>query len=221
MTVPGDTPELHATADAAASGGPDGPAGEGQTPETGGGRAASGLLYRGRVWKYGDNVDTDVIIPARYLNTTDPAELAKHCLEDLDPGFAAAVRPGDVIVAGRNFGCGSSREHAPLAIKGAGVSCVVAETFARIFFRNAINIGLPIFEAPDAAREAETGDVLEVDGTAGVIRNVTKGREYRVRPLPPFIREIVQAGGLMGRLRALAPSLPSPYPGPVQRARTS
>ncbi len=178
------------------------PAAGGGAGEAGAAASGVGFLYRGRVWKYGDNVDTDVIIPARHLNTTDPAELAKHCLEDLDPGFAAAVRPGDVIVAGRNFGCGSSREHAPLAIKGAGVSCVVAETFARIFFRNAINIGLPIFEAPDAVREAETGDVLEVDGTTGVIRNLTQGREYRVRPLPPFIQEIVRAGGLMARLRA-------------------
>lgn len=159
------------------------------------------MKFRGRVWKYGDNVDTDVIIPARYLNTTDPMELAQHCMEDIDPGFAGSHRPGDIIVAGRNFGCGSSREHAPIAIKGAQVPCVIAETFARIFFRNAINIGLPIFEAAEAAREAEAGDELDVDALDGVIRNLTKGREYRVRPLPPFIQEIVAAGGLMARLR--------------------
>lgn len=164
----------------------------------------SGMRFRGRVWKYGDNVDTDVIIPARYLNTTDPAELARHCMEDIDPSFAGGHDPGDVIVAGRNFGCGSSREHAPLAIKGAGVSCVIAASFARIFFRNAINIGLPIFEAPEAAREAEAGDEIEVDAAAGVIRNLTKGREYSIRPMPPFIQEIIAAGGLMARLRAQA-----------------
>ncbi len=162
----------------------------------------SAMRFRGRVWKYGDNVDTDVIIPARYLNTTDPAELARHCMEDIDPTFAGSHAPGDVIVAGRNFGCGSSREHAPLAIKGAGVSCVIAESFARIFFRNAINIGLPIFEAPDAAREAASGDEIEVDAAAGVIRNLTRGREHAIRPMPPFIQEIITAGGLMARLQA-------------------
>lgn len=160
------------------------------------------MKFRGRVWKYGDNVDTDVIIPARYLNTTDPAELAQHCMEDIDASFASQHQPGDIIVAGRNFGCGSSREHAPLAIKGAGVSCVIAESFARIFFRNAINIGLPIFEAAEAVREARSGDELEVDALAGVIRNLTQGRAYPVRPLPPFIQEIIDAGGLMARLAA-------------------
>lgn len=159
------------------------------------------MVFRGRVWKYGDNVDTDVIIPARYLNTTDPRELARHCMEDIDPSFAAGHRPGDIIVAGRNFGCGSSREHAPLAIKGADVACVIAETFARIFFRNSINIGLPIFEAARAAREAADGDELEVNAGRGIIRNLTKGKEYRVQPLPPFVQEIVAAGGLMARLR--------------------
>lgn len=161
----------------------------------------SNLVFRGRVWKYGDNVDTDVIIPARYLNTTDPAELAAHCMEDIDPGFATGHRPGDIIVAGRNFGCGSSREHAPIAIKGSGVSCVIARNFARIFFRNAVNIGLPIFEAAEAVDEADKGDELEVDAAAGIIRNLTKGKEYRVRPLPPFIQEIIAAGGLMNRLK--------------------
>ncbi len=160
------------------------------------------MKFRGRVWKYGDNVDTDVIIPARYLNTTDPSELARHCMEDIDASFAGGHQPGDIIVAGRNFGCGSSREHAPLAIKGAGVSCVIAESFARIFFRNAINIGLPIFEAAEAVREARSGDELEVDALAGAIRNLTQGKSYQVRPLPPFIQEIIDAGGLMARLAA-------------------
>ena len=157
-------------------------------------------LLRGRAWKYGDNVDTDVIIPARHLATTDPQELARHCLEDLDPSFASSHSPGDFIVAGRNFGCGSSREHAPLAIKAAGVACVIAASFARIFFRNAINIGLPILESPEASRDIETGDELEVDLEQGEIRNLTRGKTYRARPLPPFIREIVATGGLMKRL---------------------
>lgn len=161
------------------------------------------MTFRGRAWKYGDNVDTDVIIPARYLNTTDPAELAQHCLEDIDAGFAAQHAPGDIIVAGRNFGCGSSREHAPLSIKAAKVSCVIAESFARIFFRNAVNIGLPIFEAAEVAREIAKGDEVQVDAGAGVIRNLTSGKEYRVRPLPPFIGEIIAAGGLMNRLKAM------------------
>lgn len=161
----------------------------------------SELVFKGRVWKYGDNVDTDVIIPARYLNTTDHAELAAHCMEDIDPGFAVNHNPGDIIVARRNFGCGSSREHAPIAIKAAGISCVIAHSFARIFFRNAVNIGLPIFEAAEAVDEADQGDELEVDAGAGVIRNLTKGREYKVRPLPPFIQEIIAAGGLMNRLK--------------------
>ncbi len=158
-------------------------------------------VLRGRAWKYGDNVDTDVIIPARYLATTDPGELARHCLEDLDPSFASAVKSGDFIVAGRNFGCGSSREHAPLAIKAAGVSCVIAGSFARIFFRNAINIGLPILESPEASQDIRSGDELEVDLSRGEIRNLTRGKTYRAKPLPPFIREIVAAGGLMNRLR--------------------
>lgn len=157
-------------------------------------------LPRGRAWKYGDNVDTDVIIPARYLATTDPGELARHCLEDLDPSFAPSHSPGDIIVAGKNFGCGSSREHAPLAIKASGVSCVIAESFARIFFRNAINIGLPILESPEASRDIETGDELEVDLERGTIKNLTRGKTYQARPLPPFIREIAAAGGLMRRL---------------------
>jgi 3-isopropylmalate dehydratase small subunit len=151
----------------------------------------------GRAWKFGDDVDTDVIIPARYLNVSDPEELARHCMEDADPDFAGRVRPGDVIVAGKNFGCGSSREHAPLAIKACGVACVVAASFARIFYRNAFNIGLPILECPEAAERVAAGDVLEIDLAAGLIRNRTRNEEYRARPVPEFMREIVAAGGLV------------------------
>jgi 3-isopropylmalate dehydratase small subunit len=151
----------------------------------------------GRVWKYGNNVDTDGIIPARYLNTSEPATLARHCLADLDPSFAAGVRPGDVIVAGANFGCGSSREHAPLAIKACGVCLVVASSFARIFFRNAINIGLPLLEAPEAAAEIQSGDSLKFDDQSGVLTNRTTGRTWTGRPFPVFLREIIEAGGLV------------------------
>ena len=151
----------------------------------------------GAAWKYGDNVDTDVIIPARYLNMTAPEELARHCMEDIDPGFAGAVRPGDVIVAGENFGCGSSREHAPLAIKGANVSCIVAKSFARIFYRNAINIGLPILECAQAVDETEKGDKLSVDLGAGTITNARTGCTYQTSPFPPFVTEIIEAGGLV------------------------
>ena len=151
----------------------------------------------GRAWVYGDNVNTDVIIPARYLFTTDPQELAQHCMEDLDPEFSRKVQPGDVIVAGRNFGCGSSREHAPIAIKASGVQCVVAASFARIFFRNAINVGLPILECPEASQAIRHGDQVEVDLATGVIRDLTTGQTFRARPLPEFVREIVEAGGLI------------------------
>jgi 3-isopropylmalate dehydratase small subunit len=154
-----------------------------------------------RAWKYGDNVDTDVIIPARYLVTGNPEILGAHCLENLDAVFAAEHRPGDIIVGGRNFGCGSSREHAPLAIRGAGVPCVIAASFARIFFRNAINIGLPVYESPEAAAGIQMGDAIRVDLTAGVIVNETRGERYPVHPLPPFMQEILDAGGLMARLR--------------------
>lgn len=156
---------------------------------------------RGRVWKYGDNIDTDRIIPARYLNTSDPAHLAKHCLEDLDTGFTSAVKPGDILVAGANFGCGSSREHAPIAIKAAGVACVIAKSFARIFYRNSINIGLPILESPEAAAAIEGGSEVEVDLAAGVIRDLTSGRTYQTKPLPPFILAIAGAGGLIPYVR--------------------
>lgn len=155
------------------------------------------MRITGRVWKYGDHVDTDVIIPARYLNTSVMEELARHCLEDLDPKFATLVRPGDVIVAGENFGCGSSREHAPLAIKGAGVSCVIARSFARIFYRNAINIGLPILECPAAVEDVEDGHQIEVDLESGQVRNLTTGRVFRVEPYPPFMMAIIESGGLV------------------------
>lgn len=151
----------------------------------------------GHVFKYGDNVDTDVIIPARYLNATDGNELAKHCMEDIDKDFINKVQKGDLIVANKNFGCGSSREHAPLAIKCAGVSCVIAETFARIFYRNAINIGLPIIECPEAAKSIQSGDEVEVDFDSGVITNKTKGETYKGQAFPPFMQKIISAGGLV------------------------
>ncbi len=151
----------------------------------------------GRVFKYGDNVDTDVIIPARYLNATKGEELAKHCMEDIDKDFITKVQKGDIIVANKNFGCGSSREHAPLAIKCAGVSCVIAETFARIFYRNAINIGLPIIECPEAAKAIENGDQVEVDFDRGVIVDKTTGQSFTGQAFPPFMQKIITAGGLV------------------------
>ena len=156
----------------------------------------------GRAWCYGDNVDTDVIIPARYLTTSDPAELAAHALEDLDPTFASVVQPGDVVVAGDNFGCGSSREHAPLALKGAGVSAVVASSFARIFFRNAINTGLPVAVSPAAVAATQPGDEVVVDVMAGTVTNLTQGTIFDAEPLPGFVGDIVAAGGLVGWVRA-------------------
>jgi 3-isopropylmalate dehydratase small subunit len=155
------------------------------------------LEIKGKAWVYGDDVDTDVIIPARYLNTSDPGELARHCMEDLDASFASKVSKGDIIVAGKNFGCGSSREHAPIAIKASGASAVVARSFARIFYRNAFNMGLPIFESPDAVDGIETGDRLAVDMERGVLRNETRGTEFRFAPIPPFMQELVAAGGLL------------------------
>jgi len=151
----------------------------------------------GKVWKYGDNVDTDAIIPARYLNMSTEAELAAHCMEDIDPDFVKKVKRGDIVVAGKNFGCGSSREHAPVALKGCGVSCVIAESFARIFFRNAINIGLPILECASAAQDAQLGQTLEVDLASGTIRNLDTRREYHATPYPPFMLELIAAGGLI------------------------
>ena len=155
------------------------------------------MKLRGQVWKYGDNVDTDVIIPARYLNLHTAEELAPHCMEDIDAGFAGAVKPGDVIVAGENFGSGSSREHAPLAMRGAGVSCVVARSFARIFYRNAINVGLPILESPEAVAGAERGHTLEINLEEGRIQNLSTGEVYHAEPYPPFMMKIIDAGGLV------------------------
>jgi len=152
---------------------------------------------RGRVHAFGDDVNTDAIIPARYLNTSDPAELAAHCMEDADPDFMSRMQKGDLIVAGKNFGCGSSREHAPLALKTAGVSCIVAKSFARIFFRNAINIGLPIVVSPEAASDAKSGDELEVDLATGAVVNRTQQKTYSVAPFPKEMRAIIDAGGLM------------------------
>ncbi len=159
------------------------------------------MKLEGVVWKYGDNVDTDAIIPARYLNMSLPEELAQHCMEDIDADFAGGVQAGDIIVAGENFGCGSSREHAPLAIKGAGVSCVIAKSFARIFYRNAINIGLPILACSEAVEAAERGDMLSVDLQAGLITNTRSDEEYRTLPFPEFIMRIISAGGLVAYTR--------------------
>ena len=156
----------------------------------------------GTVFKYGDNVDTDVIIPARYLNATKGEELAKHCMEDIDKDFIHNVQKGDMIVANKNFGCGSSREHAPLAIKCAGVSCVIAETFARIFYRNAINIGLAILECEAASNGIDDGDQVEIDFDTGVITNVTKNETYQAEPFPDFIKDMIQKGGLMASIKA-------------------
>ena len=162
------------------------------------------MKVSGKTHKYGDNVDTDVIIPARYLNTPDAQELAKHCMEDIDPAYVTQVRPGDIMVAGRNFGCGSSREHAPLAIKACGVACVIAATFARIFYRNALNIGLPILECPEAAAAIKAGDTVSVDFDTGVITDETTGQTFRGEPFPPFMQELIAAGGLAAYRRARA-----------------
>lgn len=159
------------------------------------------MINKGKVFKYGDNVDTDVIIPARYLNTSDPVELAKHCMEDIDMEFVKKVKPGDIIVANKNFGCGSSREHAPISIKASGVSCVIASTFARIFYRNAFNTGLPILECDEAAMKTQAGDELEVNFITGEIKNVTKGETYQAEPFPEFIRKIIDADGLVNYVK--------------------
>ena len=159
------------------------------------------MKAQGTVYKYGDNIDTDVIIPARYLNTQDAKELASHCMEDIDKSFVTKVKQGDIMVGGENFGCGSSREHAPLAIKSAGVDCVIAKSFARIFYRNAINIGLPILECEAAADAIEAGDEVAVDFDTGVITNLSKGETYQAQPFPPFIQDIIRAGGLMNSIR--------------------
>jgi 3-isopropylmalate/(R)-2-methylmalate dehydratase small subunit len=155
------------------------------------------MVFKGKAWKFGADVNTDLILPARYLNTSDPTELAKHCMEDADPTFAGKVSPGDFIVAGNNFGCGSSREHAPIAIKAIRISCVVAASFARIFYRNAFNLGLPILESAKAAEAVKTGDELEVNLATGQIINLSQGSAYQAQPVPPFMQELLAAGGLM------------------------
>ncbi|MDR2932277.1 MAG: 3-isopropylmalate dehydratase small subunit [Oscillospiraceae bacterium] len=160
------------------------------------------MICNGFVHKYGDHIDTDAIIPARMLNSFDPGFLAAHCMEDIDDAFTGRVKPGDIMVGGLNFGCGSSREHAPIALKASGISCVIAENFARIFFRNAINIGLPVMECPDAAKDAEMGDRIEADLDTGVIKNLTKGKSYTAVPFPAFMQEIIAAGGLVAHTKA-------------------
>ncbi|NPA58623.1 MAG: 3-isopropylmalate dehydratase small subunit [Aquificae bacterium] len=155
------------------------------------------MKIEGKAWKFGDDINTDEIIPARYLITTDPKELAQHVMEDADPEFPNKVKAGDIIIAGKNFGCGSSREHAPLALKGAEIGAVIAESFARIFYRNAINLGLPIIEAPEVVKDADEGDVIEIDMEKGRIVNKTKGKEYTFKPLPESLRKVFEAGGLM------------------------
>lgn len=159
------------------------------------------MKTQGHVFKYGDNVDTDVIIPARYLNIADKKELATHCMEDIDTNFVKVVKDGDVMVGGYNFGCGSSREHAPMVIKESGISCVIAKTFARIFYRNAINIGLAILECPEASEKIASGDEVAIDFDTGVITNLTKGETYQANPFPDFIKKIIQAGGLMADIK--------------------
>jgi 3-isopropylmalate/(R)-2-methylmalate dehydratase small subunit len=155
------------------------------------------MKIKGKVWKFGEDINTDVIIPARYLNTSDPAELAKHCMEDADPDFSKKIKPGDIIVAGKNFGCGSSREHAPIALKAAGIGCVIAPSFARIFYRNAFNMGLPIFECDKRVSAIGEGDEVEVDADTGEIRDLTTGDVFRAQPIPPFMQELISDGGLI------------------------
>ena len=159
------------------------------------------MILKGSVHKYGANVNTDEIIPARYLTTSDPKELAKYCMKDIDDNFAQTVKIGDVIVADKNFGCGSSREHAPISIKGAGVSCVIAKSFARIFFRNSINIGLPIIESEEAVDNIDNGDKLEIDLAKGEIKNITKNEKYKAQPLPEFMQKLIKAGGLLSYIK--------------------
>nr|WP_320147153.1 3-isopropylmalate dehydratase small subunit [uncultured Anaeromusa sp.] len=159
------------------------------------------MILKGNAWRYGDNIDTDFIYPARFLNITEPSVMAAHCMEDLDPDFQNKTAKGDIVVAGRNFGCGSSREHAPVSIKENGIACVIAESFARIFYRNAINIGLPLLEIGEQARTIQEGDQLRLNLEAGVIENLTRGERYMAPPLPPFIQKIVSAGGLANYVR--------------------
>jgi 3-isopropylmalate dehydratase small subunit len=159
------------------------------------------MIFKGRAFRFGNDVDTDAIIPARYLSTSDPNELKKHCMEDADPEFPNKVRPGDIIVAGKNFGCGSSREHAPIAIRASGVSCVIASSFARIFFRNSFNMGLPIFESEEASGAIAEGSTVEVDADTGLIRDLTTGRQFQARPIPEFMQQLIEDGGLIEHIR--------------------
>ncbi len=159
------------------------------------------MEYQGKTWKFGDDIDTDAIIPARYLNTSDPAELAKHVMEDADAEFPNKISTGDIIIGGKNFGCGSSREHAPIAIQAAGISCVIAKSFARIFYRNAFNIGLPIFESAEGAASIAEGDDIKVDVNTGIIYNLTKGEQYQATAFPAFMQELINAGGLVNFVR--------------------
>jgi 3-isopropylmalate dehydratase, small subunit len=155
------------------------------------------MISQGKVWKFGDNIDTDAIIPARYLNTSDPAELAKHCMEDADPKFVTSMKAGDIILGGENFGCGSSREHAPIAIKAAGISCVIAKSFARIFYRNAFNMGLPIFESRELFEAIQEGEEITVDSASGTIKIASKNKTFSINPIPPFMEQLIADGGLM------------------------
>ncbi len=155
------------------------------------------MLIRGKIWKFGNDIDTDVIIPARYLNTSDPKELAMHVMEGVDSNFSQKIKKGDIIVAGKNFGCGSSREHAPIAIKASGIQAIIAKSFARIFYRNAFNIGLPIFESSEAPEKIKENDEIEIDADKGIIRNLTRNEEYKANPIPEFMQELIEAGGLV------------------------
>ena len=159
------------------------------------------MIFKGQAFLFGDDIDTDAIIPARYLNTSDPEELKKHCMEDADPEFFSKISAGDIIVAGKNFGCGSSREHAPIAIKASGISCVIASSFARIFFRNSFNMGLPIFESDEASREIRQGDIVEVDASSGEIRNISTGKTYKAKPIPVFMQDLIEDGGLIEHIK--------------------
>jgi 3-isopropylmalate/(R)-2-methylmalate dehydratase small subunit len=155
------------------------------------------MLFKGKVWRFGNDIDTDAIIPARYLNTSDPGELARHVMEDADKDFPVKIQAGDIIVAGKNFGCGSSREHAPIAIKAAGIQAVIAKSFARIFYRNSFNIGLPIFESEEASEKIKEGEIIEIDADKGIIKNLATGEQYTANPIPPFMQELIEAGGLI------------------------
>lgn len=159
------------------------------------------MIYQGRVWKFGDNIDTDAIIPARYLNTSDPGELATHCMEDADPEFVNKIKPGDIILGGENFGCGSSREHAPIAIKAAGISCVIAKSFARIFYRNSFNMGLPIFESAQLWTAIADGEEISLDSSLGLISTLTGNKTFNINPIPPFMEQLIATGGLMKHIK--------------------